>query len=342
MIVGTRGRAATIALGLASTALFVWLTFRRVDAAALLGELRRVPWWMLGPVLLLKGLALAGLTARARVLLTPVRRVPALLLFRSQLVAIVGNNVLPLRIGEMLRIGYLDRACSVPAESAAAAVVLERLLDLLLLGTMLAALVAGVVIEVPRSASLYVMGGLALVALLASLGISRRPGVLIAASTRVGRLFGPRVEAQLSRRVSAFAQGLAGLSSSRAVALAIAWTGLYWAAAGGTVFAWMVAFGFELPWYAPAVVLAFLSFGAALPSSPGFVGTYHFFAATALAVLGVDPTRAASFAIVLHAATIIPVTVVGGLYLSSLGLGLGPARGRPASRLPRSGTPETP
>jgi uncharacterized membrane protein YbhN (UPF0104 family) len=71
-----------------------------------------------------------------------------------------------------------------------------------------------------------------------------------------------------------------------------------------------------------------LNLGSAVPSSPGYVGTYEWLGVAALGLLGVDNELALAFTILLHAAWYVPTTVVGGLALCARGL----ARLRPVSR----------
>lgn len=66
-----------------------------------------------------------------------------------------------------------------------------------------------------------------------------------------------------------------------------------------------------MPWWGPGLILSLTALGTALPSSPGFVGTYHYFSALGVSTLGADPTTAASFALVAHAMAVAPYTVVG-------------------------------
>ena len=51
-----------------------------------------------------------------------------------------------------------------------------------------------------------------------------------------------------------------------------------------------------------------------IPSSPGFVGTYHWFCMQSLALYGVPDSQALSFAVVSHALNTLPFTVIGLLY----------------------------
>jgi hypothetical protein len=63
------------------------------------------------------------------------------------------------------------------------------------------------------------------------------------------------------------------------------------------------------------VVAVFTAFATVIPSSPGFVGTYHFFVKTAIGFFGVASATATSFAIVGHAAAMLPFTLIGILIL---------------------------
>ena len=58
------------------------------------------------------------------------------------------------------------------------------------------------------------------------------------------------------------------------------------------------------------MVLVFLGFGAAIPSSPGYIGTYDYFAMRGLALFGVPTPVAASFALVGHVVALVPVSAV--------------------------------
>jgi hypothetical protein len=58
-------------------------------------------------------------------------------------------------------------------------------------------------------------------------------------------------------------------------------------------------------------VTAVLNLGAAIPSSPGFIGTYQWLGVSALTVLGVGHTRAFAFSVLMHAVWFVPTTMAG-------------------------------
>ncbi|MCK5329332.1 MAG: flippase-like domain-containing protein, partial [Candidatus Latescibacteria bacterium] len=92
---------------------------------------------------------------------------------------------------------------------------------------------------------------------------------------------------------------------------------LVWACYAGLFFVTLYAFDFvetyHLPWSASLVVLVITTVSIVVPSSPGYVGTYHWLCMVALRLFGVSESPALSFAIVAHAISVLPVSLVGGV-----------------------------
>ena len=73
--------------------------------------------------------------------------------------------------------------------------------------------------------------------------------------------------------------------------------------------------GFHLDVLDALFVAAVMNLGVAIPSSPGFVGTYEWLGVSALGLLDVSSEHALAFAILLHACWYFPTTVGGGIAL---------------------------
>ena len=81
--------------------------------------------------------------------------------------------------------------------------------------------------------------------------------------------------------------------------------------------AWLVArsLGIELTPQEAIFVTAAMNLGVAIPSSPGYIGTYEWLGVSVLTLLDVGKTEALAFAILLHAVWYFPTLVVGGSLL---------------------------
>lgn len=307
---GGRGsRWSAVLLGLAVSALFAWLALRKVDPAQTWEAVTRASWPLLGLAVGIKGGSFLAMALRSRFTMAAVGRLRLRTLTSAHLVGYTGNTVLPFRLGELLRVEYLNQRTPATRSFVLTTVVVERLLDSLLLVTLFAATAPAVLGS--RSwgpgVLMVVFGTLAALAVGAVMG---RSELLPALVRMVGRIW-PVVGGALERRAHQVVEGLSALTGFRRLAEAFAATLLYWGVGFCTLTVLLRAFGLDVPWWAPGFIIAMVAVGTALPSSPAFVGTFHYFSAWALELLGVPSETALSFAIVSHAVAVGPWSVVG-------------------------------
>ncbi len=308
-------RPVLILVGLAISAGFLALLVRKIDLGRVADEIAKVRLEVLSLTLLTAFGGFLAMSCRSWVLLRPLRRYPFWTLFKSALVGFAGNNVLPLRMGELLRMDYLARRGGCPHSSVLAVVAMERLLDVSWLVLLFCSILPLAVMEGANLASVFVVGAVVFAALCTFFVIARdqrRFGRLL---RRLSGFLGARISNWLGDKAVTFAEGLGALSSWRAAAGVFLITGVFWLMGFVSIRIVLWAFAIELPWYAPAVVLVFVAFGGALPSAPAFVGTYHYFAVLALTSMAVEADLAASVAVVQHAVVIVPFTVIAVLLL---------------------------
>jgi hypothetical protein len=110
-------------------------------------------------------------------------------------------------------------------------------------------------------------------------------------------------------------RGFRVLGSAQDTFLAAFFTVLYWGMNFAGIFIALYAFHLPVSWEKAVVILLATSFGVAIPAAPGYVGTYDYFAKMALVLYGVNASVAASFAIVTHVVSIVPLTLIGILFV---------------------------
>lgn len=307
---------AALGLGLCVSGVFVFLTFRKIETSELVEHIRKVSLPILSLSIVTKMFGFMAVTTRSQVLFEHIERIPFPRMLKSVLVAFAGNNLLPFRAGEFARIGYLTRNGRELTPTACIGVIaLERLLDLFILSLLFLSLLLFAFVDiadltVSNSHLVFAMCGLFVVFVLLAVGVGRRPDHFVEIVDKVGVLFGKRIGNLLNAKSKQFARGLAGVSSLPKLLWVIGLTTLYWFSGIGSVAIWCWAFGFELPWHAPLVVSVFSAFATILPSSPGYIGTYHYFVKHALELFGIGAASAASFAVVGHATAMVPFTLV--------------------------------
>lgn len=313
MRTGRPGRRRLAAALVASTLVLVvliYLTFRKVELSDVWHEIRRVHLGILALALLVKAVTLTLMAWRSKLLFDRLHRFSIPRLFKSVVLGTAVNNAIPLRAGELARVGYLAWYGRLSPATCLAVVGLERLLDALCLLALLACTVAVVAVDLPVGTAVYWLAAGAGALAIIVIAIGRHPQTFVALCRRLGNVIGHAVGQVMARNADVFAEGLSALQSRRATAGVLLVSIAIWCSATFAIQIWFWAFDMELRWYAPMVVAVFLSFGLAVPSTPGHIGTYHLLVVAALATLGVHGAEARSVAIVGHAVAILPVVLI--------------------------------
>lgn len=290
--------------------MFLLLSLRSVDLGGVGRGLSRVDPLVFAIVPLLRLCNFVLPTLRSLILLRPLSQLGFYRVLKSILLAFTVNNVVPYRAGELARVGYLSHFGKLDASTCVAVVAFERLLDSFALLLLLACTLPAAAVDLPISVGVYAIAGVSALAVIVAPWIARRPDLFVTICTRLSRIFGATVQGFVSRTAARFAAGLQGLSSIPSVLAVVVLTLGFWLVAAGIGWAWIWAFQLDASWYAPFVLIGVLSFGLAIPSVPGHVGTYHWLAIEALALVGVARQAAAPLAVLMHAMALVPFTLL--------------------------------
>lgn len=326
-----------VLLGFGVTVFLLWWVLRGVDFGEVLRRIREADYLLLT---LAVTISTAGFLVRAMrwdVLLRPIRVGTALRSrFASVSVGFMANNLLPLRIGEFARAYALGRMEPVSISGAFGSLVVERFLDaftilLLLLVSVAApafpdaAMVGGRPVGSVINA-MAVMVGIVLVGLIVLvLWPKRLVRIFEAVATRI---LPPDSRRRIVDSLEAFLEGITSLRSPRLLFLALLWSVGFWC--WHTLGFWVGfrAFGIEASFMAALFMNAIVAFAVAVPSSPGFFGTFHAGVTLALVgVYGVAEGPALAYAFGFHLAAFIPITIIGLYYVWRLGLSIAEIEG---------------
>jgi glycosyltransferase 2 family protein len=300
-----------LALGLPVSGLFLWLAIRGSD----LGQVRSALGdATIAPLVLAAAFFVVVYAAQAERWrrIAAVRAVGWRTFAELVVSSVACNNVLPARIGDLLRARWLGRRAGLPAGRALATVVLDRACDLVVLFALLLATLP----EVAGSGWSYriAIGTLVLLVAVAVLLVFARAYTRRRARARLA-------SRNLVRRiVRDVVEGLAEPMGRRRLATAIALSAVAWLAFAGAAIAVGRSVDIHFSVIDACFVTAVINLGVAIPSSPGFVGTYQWLGVASLGLVDVDRSRALAFAILLQAIWFVPTTLVGGGLLASRGV----------------------
>jgi hypothetical protein len=268
---------------------------------------------------------LAGVWLRAvrwRLLTDSIRPMPRAALFRAVAVGFMANNLFPLRIGELVRVGQLARETRTPVAAVLATVVLERVIDgLSVLAMALAAMaLAGGETAAFRRGIVW-LAPVALVPL-AMLGWLRAaPDSALGFAALLLRPVPVRMAEWAVYQLRGFAAGLGGLRGGAHLArIAIQSAAIWLVAATLPILAAIWAVDLDLggpvrTLAAAWMTLAALGAAVALPAAPGFFGLYHSACRVALEQFGASAESALAIGTLCHAVFWVTLTGLGALVL---------------------------
>lgn len=296
---------------------------------------RRANYLYVGPALLayFAGLYFRGL--RWRYLLRPLVGNTRRALFPVVVVGYMANNILPVRLGEIVRSYYLGLREDISSATAFGTIAVERVFDVftLLLFIALVWLLPGA--DMLGSVAEGLPGGTPLLiafSVLPFIGITVIIGVIVAVPANTVLLLAERlmffVPAVLKVRLLTLAArlitGLTVVRSPGRLASVLLMSLPIWIMEGTML--WIIAQGFDIgpslgsQVQVVAAVMLFLAvanLSLVVPSAAGGVGPFNFFGAATLVALGVADAEAGAYVLTSHIALLLPVTVLGFILLFS-------------------------
>jgi uncharacterized protein (TIRG00374 family) len=264
-------------------------------------------------------------TIRWQRILEPTERVSFRLLYPPLMIGFMANNLLPARMGELVRAYSLGRTTGLSKTLGLGTVMLERLFDGLTLVTILVLLAF--------FGDLPTVGGtIAYVAGLLFAGVAVAAWIVILNERLAMRLLrllvSPLPDAVgdfAESRAQAFTGGLRSLREPRILVAIALLSAVIWSCEALSYYLLIVGFHTAigaLTWPAAFFLTVVINLGIMIPSAPGYVGTFEGAGVTALTPFGVPPEGALALTIVAHAVQWLLVTAVGGLMMARGGLSL--------------------
>lgn len=281
-------------------------------------------WWPFVPLAVLcyvAGHVLRGVRCRAL-----VREEASLSTLTASNIVVVGyavNNLLPARLGELARAGMLAERTGMPFARALTITFLERVLDgIVMVGLLVAApLIVPVHGWVLQSAKLAapIFGAAVLVIALCALA----PYLVISATSRLASPLPTSAHDRIVGLVSQVTQGLAPLRDGRRLATVMGLSLLVWLTEAGMFLFVMPCFHLPASYGQAVVVMSATNLGILVPSSPGFIGPFHWFCMRTIGSFGVPEATAFSYAVLVHLTFYAPVTLWGVVAMGWYGIELG-------------------
>jgi uncharacterized protein (TIRG00374 family) len=319
-----------LGIGLAISAFFLYLAFRQVDLQKLGEVLKNSNGFILIFAITVLFASHWFRAVRHRYLLAPIKRIENSFLFSALMIGYMANNILPAHLGELLRAYVIGKKEGISGSSTLATIAVERIIDVLSL-----LIIMGLVFMAypfPDIVKLSAYLTFAFVVVIAGFlaFVKIKPQKTLRIAEIITKPFPKKIGDKILKLLGSFREGVVALEDRQSYLIVFILSILIW-----IFYALVFAIGFyafnfieiyNIPLGASFVVLVITTIAILVPSSPGYVGTYHWLCMISLSLFAVPESPALGYAIVIHAISMIPVALVGvafslkeGIKISKIG-----------------------
>jgi uncharacterized protein (TIRG00374 family) len=257
---------------------------------------------------------------RWQTLLSPVARLGFWRTVQAIYIGLFANEVLPLRVGELIRCYLLTHWNNLRLSLGFASAAVERVIDgfwLLAAFVVTATLVKGV----PEQMILFVqiIGGLLVVGTIVAVW-------LVSRKRETARV--PEHESKSSATFRHIIEGLHLMGRRRTLAMTAVISLLYLALQMFSVYALLKAFKTDYSFWVACGVLTIVRFATVIPSAPGNLGIINVATIKALELFELPAVAAKTFSIILFGSLTLPLLIGGAVATALTGVNIGELRER--------------
>ena len=301
--------------GIIISILFLFLAFRNADFTNIISILKEINFLILIFPIILGCIGLVQKALRWYFIIKPIKKEKFMNLFSVMMLGHLGNNVLPARMGELIRIYALEKNYGYNKSQTLATIAIEKIFDVLALLCFF-----NIMLFFVPFPSWVKNGGILLTFI--SLGVILFLYLFTHNKESAIKLLdffifpiSEKLIKKIKEILNNFNSGLKILKKKEDLAIIAIHSLIIWMISFYNVHLVIKSFGLQLGLSAPIFLTIMLNLGMFIPSSPGYIGTYQFVCILALAPFGVEKELALSISIVLHVLMLVITTSIGMLCL---------------------------
>ncbi|MCF6159278.1 MAG: flippase-like domain-containing protein [wastewater metagenome] len=326
-------------LGVIISIVCLWLFIRGIEWSLLKNALKDANYWPIIPTIILNILFFVARAIRWQGLISHIKTIPTVSLLSITCIGFMANNILPARVGEVLRPFLLYKKENIRFSTSVATVIVERIFDLLALIIFTVVVIALLPHPSPNSfdtsfqistSTVNTTGEPIVHSLKKWIVVFAFAGVLTIASlffviinpdsfkkvlSRLCLFLPEKYKDSILGFYDSFVYGLKILEKKVQTLWIFTLSLIIWIISAGEIYILSFSFNIHLPFVAACLIATCLALAVALPQAPGYIGVFHIAILKSLNIFGIQSAAAQSYAIVLWLISILPSTVMGLLFL---------------------------
>ncbi|MDI6780978.1 MAG: lysylphosphatidylglycerol synthase transmembrane domain-containing protein [bacterium] len=313
-------------IGIGISVVFLYFALKNIEIEKVLKAFGEINYIYIFPVILFSILTYIVRAWRWRYFFRHIKPIPFSSLFSATMIGFMANNILPARIGELVRAYCIGKKENISKSMSFATIVLERIFD----GFSLFFLFVIILIFYPFPEEVRRIGYLFAAVYLIAAGILISVRVWSQQTMKIINFLCFRLPKPMGKAITEYAHsfisGLDVLKNGWDVFLILFYSIVLWTISAISFYFMLSGCHLQLSFLAALFVLIVVAIGIAIPAAPGSVGTFQYFTMLGLAVFGIDKNIGLTFSIVLHIIQIAIPIFIGWIYLCKEQISFGEIR----------------
>ena len=290
----------------------IWLGFRKFDFYEFTDALMETNLFYFFSAMVIIIITVYLRAIRWKYLIAPLKDVKVYSLFEAEMIGYFGNNVFPLKMGEVLRAYSLGKKENMSVISAFGTIVNERLLDTFVF---LIIIIVGAFLF-PNLPEWVLTSGIAGLIILGIFGIAI---IILNYKKHFIKKYWQQIttkyeDKKIFQTMVHLIDGLMTLIKTPHFGMIIFYSILIWIITVSEF--WFLGMCLNISFSVSEILMIFIVTSAvfAIPAAPGYIGTYHMAAISILTFLGLTDAKAQVLAVIMHGVGFIALTGIGLVY----------------------------
>jgi hypothetical protein len=305
-------KAAFTITGWVITIVLLGSLLAKLDLHAIGADLARARWPYIIAAAILNLSVIVLKTLRWQWLMNPAQKTRYGTLFNATMIGLAGNNVLPARGGDWLKIYLLGKWESVSKAMLASITGVDKLFEgfslLMLFG----------LLSFHSTFPEWVQRSTLIITIVLVIGLAIC--LLLMQHHKKSLSESGGAEGKLNRLMANLGSGMQIFTQKRMIVFTLAISLAICLLQIETIRICQLAFGLHLDLWVPALIFVAINLAIIVPSAPSGVGPFEVAAVLAYTWIGVSAETAFSVTICYHAIQFLPVTIIGAIiYLRTMG-----------------------
>ncbi len=301
-------------IGLLFSGIGLAYAFRSFDWTEFMRLMQGVNYWYLIAAVVLQLVSVWVRALRWKWLLAPIENVSTKILFDATMIGYFGNNVLPLRMGELLRAYVVSNNTSISTSKVIGTLIVDRILDFLaVMFLAIFFLFFSDLIDIPRW--IIVFSIILILGLFVSIIVFGNKNPNWKNIKNRQKIFQSTIGSKIFDIITNIISGLSVLNKTPKKIGVYSFIILLWTMYYVSFLLIVKGVNLDLNIMNSGLLYVVLTLSISIPAAPGYIGTYHATCVAALTnIYNISLNASQAFAVLSHAVIFVPFVIIGAFF----------------------------